>query len=143
MVSIRSRFTDRFGIDEARAMVEAAHKCTAPMSMSQIRVLGGAHARVPADATAFAHRSHRFMVSFLSMYGGGPDVVAAQERWVSESVATVAPAATAPTSTSSATARRGRLDAAYPAATLARLRQVKRRYDPENLFRLNTNFTPA
>ena len=35
------------------------------------------------------------------------------------------------------------VSAAYPAATLERLRQVKRRYDPENLFRINQNITPA
>ena len=28
---------------------------------------------------------------------------------------------------------------AYPPATLERLAQVKRRYDPDNLFRLNLN----
>jgi FAD/FMN-containing dehydrogenase len=32
---------------------------------------------------------------------------------------------------------------AYPAATRARLAEVKRRYDPDNLFRLNLNVPPA
>jgi FAD/FMN-containing dehydrogenase len=32
---------------------------------------------------------------------------------------------------------------AYPPATLARLREVKRRYDPDNLFRRNINVAPA
>ena len=36
-----------------------------------------------------------------------------------------------------------RIDAAYPPATQARLRQTKHRYDPDNLFRINTNVTPA
>jgi FAD/FMN-containing dehydrogenase len=31
---------------------------------------------------------------------------------------------------------------AYPPATLERLTQVKRRYDPDNLFRLNLNVPP-
>jgi FAD/FMN-containing dehydrogenase len=31
---------------------------------------------------------------------------------------------------------------AYPAATLERLAEVKRRYDPDNLFRLNANVPP-
>jgi FAD/FMN-containing dehydrogenase len=34
------------------------------------------------------------------------------------------------------------LGIAYPPATLARLREVKRRYDPENLFHLNQNIVP-
>ena len=32
---------------------------------------------------------------------------------------------------------------AYPPATLERLAEVKRRYDPDNLFRLNVNVRPA
>jgi len=36
-----------------------------------------------------------------------------------------------------------RTRAAYPGDTWDRLRQVKRVYDPENLFRLNQNIPPA
>jgi hypothetical protein len=38
------------------------------MRAVQIRALGGAMARVPADATAFAHRNRRFMVYVAAMY---------------------------------------------------------------------------
>ena len=110
--------------------------------MSQIRVLGGAHARVARDATAFAHRDSRFMVTFLSMYGGGPDVIAAQERWVSDSVAAVAPVSEGTYVNFLGDGEAKGVTSAYPAATLERLRQVKRRYDPENLFKLNTNIAP-
>ena len=36
-----------------------------------------------------------------------------------------------------------RIREAYPAATYRRLAEVKRRYDPTNLFRLNQNIAPA
>jgi FAD/FMN-containing dehydrogenase len=142
MVSMRSRFTKHFGIDDARALVAAASNCTAPMSMSQIRVLGGAVSRVPAGETAYAHRGNRFMVSFLAMYGGDPDVIAAQEGWVSESVASVVPVSEGTYVNFLGDDEAKATASAYPDATLARLRQIKRRYDPENVFRLNTNVTP-
>ncbi|MDQ4108014.1 MAG: BBE domain-containing protein [Actinomycetota bacterium] len=36
-----------------------------------------------------------------------------------------------------------RIRDAYPAATWDRLREIKRRYDPANVFRLNQNIPPA
>jgi hypothetical protein len=36
-----------------------------------------------------------------------------------------------------------RTQSAYDGPTLERLRQVKRRWDPDNLFRLNANIPPA
>ena len=32
---------------------------------------------------------------------------------------------------------------AYPASSYARLRELKRRYDPDNVFRANHNISPA
>jgi FAD/FMN-containing dehydrogenase len=98
---------------------------------------------VPVDATAFGHRKHRFMVTFLAMYGGGPEVVAAQERWVNESVAAVAPISDGTYVNFLGQGQAKSTAQAYSEATRARLREVKRRYDPDNVLRLNTNITPA
>ena len=46
-------------------------------------------------------------------------------------------------SASSATTGDQGVRRAYPAATLERLAEVKRQYDPDNLFRLNLNVSPA
>jgi FAD/FMN-containing dehydrogenase len=142
-VSMRSRFLDRFGIEEATAMLEALERCDAPMKMGQIRVLGGAMSRVPADATAFGHRGAKNLVAFLSMYGGGPDVVMAQERWAEEALAAMKPGNAGAYVNFVSNEGQAGLSAAYPAATWDRLRRVKRQYDPENLFRLNQNVPPA
>ena len=54
------------------------------MRVAQLRVLGGAMARVPADATAFAHRgSSRIMVNVAAFYEG-PEDAASTRRWVEE-----------------------------------------------------------
>jgi FAD/FMN-containing dehydrogenase len=142
-VAIRSRFLARFGIEEAAALLDAIHASDAPMKMGQIRVLGGAFARVGAEDTAFAHRDSRYMATFLAMYGGGPDVAAAQERWASAAMASLRPGNGGAYVNFLSKEGEAGLAAAYPARTLARLRQVKRAYDPENLFRLNQNITPA
>ena len=51
----------------ANTILDHLEASNAPMRVAQLRVLGGAMARVPADATAFAHRSSRIMVNV----GGG------------------------------------------------------------------------
>ena len=43
------------------------------MRAVQLRVLGGAIARVPRDATAYAHRSSRIMVNVAAFYEGDED----------------------------------------------------------------------
>ena len=113
------------------------------MRVAQLRVLGGAMARVPDDATAFAHRQSRIMVNVAAFYAG-PDDQPARETWVTEFAAALRPGRRrAPTSTSSATRAQERVRAAYPGATWDRLAAIKRRYDPTNLFRLNQNIPPA
>jgi len=141
-VSIRSRFINSFGLDEAKAMLTAMTNCDAPMKMAQIRMMGGAFSRVPANATAFAHRDETTMVAFLAMHGPGADQEAKYEYWASQAMASLGKGGNAYVNFLAAEGNDG-LSAAYPLETLARLRQVKRRYDPDNLFRLNQNITPA
>ena len=53
------------------------------MRVAQLRVLGGAVARVPADATAFAHRQRRIMANVAAFYTG-PDDRPQREAWVAD-----------------------------------------------------------
>ena len=52
----------------AETIVDRIEGSTAPMAVAQLRVLGGAMARVPADATAFAHRGRRIMANVAAIY---------------------------------------------------------------------------
>jgi FAD/FMN-containing dehydrogenase len=135
-------FTDSLMPAAAEAILEQLPNSTAPMSAVQLRVLGGALERVPNDDTAFAHRDRGLFVNIAAMYtdAGEKD---AHDAWV-EDVAN-----------SLGTDGAGRyvgflgeenettIRAAYPGATWDRLREIKRRYDPGNLFHLNHNIPPT
>jgi FAD/FMN-containing dehydrogenase len=133
---------DGFGAEAAEAILEHLETSTARMPAAQLRVLGGAMARVPGDATAFGHRGAKMMVNIAAMYespGEGPE----HEAWVRSLAAAVADDdAGAYVGFLGDDGDRG-VRRAYPYATLKRLVEVKRRYDPDNLFRMNLNVPPA
>src|SRR5215208_5236742 len=66
--SARTMFIDTIDRSVAETIVEYLQTSSAQMAVAQIRVLGGAMARVPAEATAFAHRSSRIMVNVAALY---------------------------------------------------------------------------
>ncbi len=111
---------------------------TAMMRATQIRALGGAMARVPKDATAFAHRDRRFMVNIASMVTS-PDQLPAHEQWVNSLAAELQRGATGAYIGFLGDDGQAHIRDAYPHGAYDRLAEIKRRYDPTNLFRLNHN----
>lgn len=140
-VSIRTLFMDSVGLEQAARMLDLLDQNDAPMRMAQLRVLGGAAARVPAEATAFAHRKSRIMTAFLTM--SGPDSLERNEEWVERCLQAASQGTDGAYVNFLADEGADRILDAYPKATWDRLRQVKRRYDPQNLFHLNQNIPPA
>jgi FAD/FMN-containing dehydrogenase len=138
----RTMFTDSAGLGAAETVLERIGASTAMMAVTQIRVLGGAMARVPNDATAYAHRDSRIMVNVAAMYQR-PDERAQHAAWVDGLADELLQSDTGAYVGFLADEGEDRIRAAYPGATWDRLRQVKRQYDPENVFRLNQNIPPA
>jgi FAD/FMN-containing dehydrogenase len=108
--------------------------------MVQLRGLGGAMARVPAGATAFGHRSARVLFAVITVFEGPAEPHVA---WTEALFDAVRPLARGVYSNFLDDEGEGRIREAYPAETFVRLAEVKRRYDPSNLFRLNQNIAPA
>ena len=133
---------DGLAAGAAEAILEHLEASTAQMAGVQLRVLGGAMARVPDDATAFGHRGAKMMVNVAAMYAT-PEAGPENEAWASSLATALAD------ETSGAyvgfLGDEGDLGVrrAYPPATLERLAAVKRQYDPDNLFRRNLNVAPA
>jgi hypothetical protein len=139
----RTMFVD--GVDEslAETIHEYLSTSDAAMRVAQLRVLGGAAARVSNDATAYAHRSKAALINVAAFYTS-PEDRAVRARWVKEFARAVQPNDDAAyVGFLGADDGADRLRAAYPGDTWERLRKIKRNYDPENLFRLNQNITPA
>jgi FAD/FMN-containing dehydrogenase len=105
-------------------------------------VLGGAVARVPADATAYAHRDSRIMVNIAAFYDGPADREV-RAAWVDEVTATLHQGYDGAYVNFLADEGPERIRAAYPGSTWDRLAAVKAAYDPQNVFRLNQNVPPA
>ena len=138
----RTRFTDELGDAAIGTILDRVESSTAMMAVAQIRALGGAMARVTDDATAFAHRRSRFMVTVANVFERIEDMPTHQ-AWVNELAGSLGLNGRGAYVNFLGEEGEEGVRAAYPDPTWDRLREVKRRYDPTNLFRLNQNVPPA
>jgi len=138
----RTLFVDTIDREVATTIVETLAASDATMRVAQLRVLGGAMARVAADATAFAHRNRRIMVNVAAFYEG-PDDRPIREQWVEAFAASLQQGEPGAYVNFLENEGPGRIRDAYPGATWDRLAAIKARYDPGNLFRVNQNIPPA
>jgi FAD/FMN-containing dehydrogenase len=137
-----SMFVERIDRGVANTILDHLEASNAAMRVAQLRVLGGAMARVPADATAFAHRASRIMVNVAALYES-PEEQATHEAWVDAFAASLHQEDDGVYVNFLVDEGEDRIRAAYPGPTWDRLAEIKARYDPTNLFRRNQNIPPA
>lgn len=126
-------------IDEAVAQWRSK-----PTAQSEVHVqhLGGAVADVPPQGTAFAHRTSPYICNVIART---PDAKGFDEHvgWARDARAALARYGTGGVYVNfSGEGGADKARSAYPPATYTRLVEVKRRYDPNNMFRLNQNIPP-
>jgi FAD binding domain/Berberine and berberine like len=126
----------------AGTIVEHLLASVAPLAVAQLRVLGGAMARVPAKATAFAHRGSRIMAALGAVYERAEETPVHQ-AWVDGFTAALRQGDQGAYVNFLTDGGEDRVRRAYPGATWDRLVAIKRRYDPGNLFRRNQNIVPS
>lgn len=138
--AMRTGFTDRLDERWAATALEAVRTATTFTAVN-LRPMGGAVGRVPVDATAFAHRHHAVMASVAVPT---PDVGAlpTAQAWADATARSLGLVGAGYVNFMSETTAAD-VAAAYPGPVLERLREVKRTYDPDNVFRYNHNVTPA
>jgi hypothetical protein len=103
-------------------------------------VLGVAISRVAPDATAYAHRKSPIIVIVLRAL---EDDELAARQWTEELAEALYEGDDGAYINFFRPHDGDRIEAAYPAETLAWLRRIKATYDPTNLFRNNDNITAA
>lgn len=139
----RSKFADE--LDDA-AIERIVARVSGPdgptVKITQLRVLGGAMGRVPADATAFAHRGAQMMFSVYTIFADS-DRIEQDKRWTEAYFAGMAPAATGVYVNFLDTEGDARVRQAYPEATYRRLAEVKALWERANLLNRNHNIRPG
>jgi FAD/FMN-containing dehydrogenase len=136
-------FYDALPDEAVDVLVEHATNPVSPLSQMTMVPGGGAIARVPDDATAFGQRTAAFNIHYLSMWTDPADD--ARNIEYTKAIST----AMKPWSTGRAYLNfigdegPGRVEAAFGPEKYAKLRALKTKWDPTNLFRHNQNIPPG
>jgi FAD/FMN-containing dehydrogenase len=139
-VAVRNMFLHHIDESVGATIVEGLHRSDTWLRAVQFRVLGGAISRVAPDATAYAHRKAVIMINVIRALDG--DELGAR-RWTEDLAGALYQSEDGAYVNFFGPHDGDRIGAAYPADTLTRLRRIKARYDPTNLFHNNDNITPA
>jgi FAD/FMN-containing dehydrogenase len=123
-------------------LVRYRDEVTSPKTEIHVHHVGGAVARVPADATAFGERSAPFLLNILASTFTSDGYDEAVD-WAQSLYGAMTPALTGGTYVNFLSNEgEERVRAAY-GEKYDRLVALKDAYDPTNLFRLNQNITPS
>ena len=138
----KSHFMEQLTDDAIDAIVERFEHCPSPMSAILLEHFHGAVTRVPATATAYALRSPGYNLVVLSQWKESSDDGRGL-AWGRESYAAFQPFVGQKRYLNYLGDDEGdqALTAAY-GPNLSRLRELKKKFDPENVFRVNVNIRP-
>ena len=123
-------------------LVDRFNAITSPLSALLIEQFGGAVARVPADETAFAQRDAMFNLAIVSRWTDAA-TAATHTDWARQTSAAIRPFASGGVYVNYLGEEGAdRIKAAY-GPKYEKLVAVKKKYDPNNLFRVNQNIQPT
>ena len=122
--------------------VEHSLRIRSPLTAFPIWQLGGAVSRVDEDATPFSGRRGGFTFN-ITASTAGPEGFDEERRWVREFASALAPHSAGVYVNFLMDEGEERVRQAYGPRKYERLRALKRRYDPDNVLRLNQNIPPG
>jgi FAD/FMN-containing dehydrogenase len=139
----KSSYLSDLDDDVIDVIVGHARSATSPRSQIHLYGLGGAAARIPDDASAYAHRAAPFLVSAVALWTDPQEDAATHVTWARSFATAVHPHAAGTYVNFLGDEGDDRVRDAYGPEKHRRLAAVKAAYDPENLFHLNHNIEPS
>jgi FAD/FMN-containing dehydrogenase len=141
----KSQYLNELSDDAIETIAGKAGERPAPMTLMNVFAMGGAIAKVGEEETAFATREPLYMVSIDGMWSDAADDQA-NVAWVRDTWNAVKEYGTGEVYLNFT----GRADEAPDAGVdsalgrnMARLAEIKAKYDPDNFFRVNQNIQPS
>jgi FAD/FMN-containing dehydrogenase len=123
-------------------IVSGAWQFSSPVSFTLLSHMGGAIRRLADDDTAFTGRDAEFIIN-INCAATEPDLYERDRAWVRDWFDALAPQSTGGAYVNFMGDEGGeRVRAAYGEAKYRRLAELKARYDPDNLLRVNQNIKP-
>ena len=140
----KSCHLDELTDDAIAVIIEQIPRKTSPLTWAAFVPFGGAYDDVGPDDTAFGSPRSGYEVVAIGLTTTREELPAARD-WVRSFWQALQPHAQGIGGYVSAMVEldEDRIRASYGPTKYARLAEIKRRYDPDNLFRLNANIKPA
>ena len=139
---VKATFADRLSPQLVDVLVERGRLLGSPLAQVELLSMGGRIAAIPSDATAFPHRTARWLVNVPASWVS-PDDTEAEIRWVRDTFAALEPLGSGGAYSNFMEGDEADNDQLAYGSTLRRLQSVKAMYDPANIFRLNQNIQPV
>lgn len=142
---LRGAFLGKLSDAAVEAAIAAANRPAGSLSQVLLQPLGGAMGRLDRDRVALNVPDAPWAYQCLALWPPLPSLDQGNIAWTEGFCGAMRPFAVGGIYPNLIAADEGedRLIASYGSERYARLQQIKARYDPQNVFRLNPNITPA
>jgi hypothetical protein len=138
----KSNFLQALSDEAIDGLIDRFRAVPSPLPILMLEHLGGAVARVPRGSTAFPHRDTPYNLFIVSRWTD-PAAMAVHVAWARDLWNAMERFSAGGVYVNYlGEEESARVPSAY-GPSYARLAELKRRYDPTNLFRVNQNVSPA
>jgi hypothetical protein len=124
-------------------IVEHASRVESPLSYAAMFQLGGAVEDVDEDETAYSHRRASHNLTINGVWRPSQPVADRETSWTRDFFEAIEPHQIGAYINFLDRDDQSRVQAAYGDRKYQRLADLKRRYDPDNIFQLNHNIKPS